>query len=78
MNSVIVIKKEQFCFTMQYKSVLQIRRGSMEPQEFEILSIKEALRMIVSIYRDCILILSYVKLLFYDLIDKISNSCAWN
>ena len=34
---------------------------------------KEALRMIVSIYN--ILILSYVKLLFYDLIDKISNSC---
>ena len=26
-----------------------------------------------SIY--CILILSYVKVLFYDLIDKISNSC---
>ena len=27
-----------------------------------------------SIY--CILILSYVKLLFYDLTDKISNSCG--
>ena len=42
---------------------------------------KEALRMIVSIYNIeyiyCILILSYVKLPFYDLIDNISNSCGF-
>ena len=40
---------------------------------------KEALRILVSIYNIysiyCILILACVKLLFYGLIDKISNSC---